>query len=103
MKKSIVPMAVLSLFWLTAGVADNPAAFSPARSGGGQTLPQKLSVPERGFISSEPAETWEQGLLSGNGTIGASVFSTGTDSSTPIRAASRAWKARHGSSPATAR
>ncbi|MHC4913235.1 MAG: hypothetical protein ACYTE5_09580, partial [Planctomycetota bacterium] len=31
----------------------------------------QLPVPERGFISSEPAETWEQGLISGNGTIGA--------------------------------
>ncbi len=33
-----------------------------------------LPVPERGFISSQPAETWEQGLISGNGTIGANVF-----------------------------
>jgi len=74
-KKSIVPMAVLTLFCLTAGVAGDSAAISSAASGGGQTLPQKLPVPERGFISSEPAETWEQGLLSGNGTIGASVLS----------------------------
>ncbi len=36
-------------------------------------IPQ-IQSPERGFISSEPAETWEQGLLSGNGTIGANVF-----------------------------
>jgi alpha-L-fucosidase 2 len=35
---------------------------------------QPLSVPERGFISSQPAETWEQGLICGNGTIGANVF-----------------------------
>jgi hypothetical protein len=34
-----------------------------------------LQVPERGFISSRPGETWEQGLISGNGTIGASVLS----------------------------
>jgi hypothetical protein len=34
----------------------------------------QLPVPERGFISSQPAETWEQGLISGNGTIGANVF-----------------------------
>lgn len=33
-----------------------------------------LAMPDRGFISSAPAETWEQGLLSGNGTIGANVF-----------------------------
>lgn len=36
---------------------------------------QQLPVPERGFISSQPAETWEHGLISGNGTIGANVFS----------------------------
>jgi hypothetical protein len=34
-----------------------------------------LPVPERGFISTEPAATWEEGLISGNGTIGANVFS----------------------------
>jgi len=38
-----------------------------------------LPVPERGFISSEQAETWEQGLISGNGTIGASVLSRPLD------------------------
>jgi alpha-L-fucosidase 2 len=36
---------------------------------------QKLKAPERGFISSEPAETWEHGLISGNGTLGANVMS----------------------------
>jgi hypothetical protein len=36
--------------------------------------PRTLASPERGFISSEPGKTWEQGLLSGNGTIGASVL-----------------------------
>ena len=36
---------------------------------------QKLKVPQRGFISSEPAETWEHGLISGNGTLGANVMS----------------------------
>jgi len=35
---------------------------------------QVLTPPSRGFISSEPGLTWEQGLLSGNGTIGASVL-----------------------------
>ena len=35
----------------------------------------KLNIPERGFISSKPAETWEQGLICGNGTIGANMFS----------------------------
>ena len=36
---------------------------------------RKLRVTERGFISSQPAETWEQGLICGNGTLGANVFS----------------------------
>jgi len=40
---------------------------------------QPLPVPERGFVSSEPAETWEQGLISGNGTIGANVLSRPLD------------------------
>jgi len=34
-----------------------------------------FSPPERGFISSTPAETWEHGLISGNGSIGANVLS----------------------------
>ena len=38
-----------------------------------------LPVPERGFVSSQPAETWEQGLISGNGTIGANVLSRPLD------------------------
>jgi len=38
-------------------------------------IAQKLKVPERGFISSQPAETWENGLISGNGTLGANVMS----------------------------
>ena len=28
-------------------------------------------VPERGFVSSQPAKIWEEGLICGNGTIGA--------------------------------
>jgi len=78
-KHRIVLMAVLGLFCLTAGVADNFAAFSSPPAGGGQSPSKKLAVPERGFISSEQAETWEQGLLTGNGTIGASVLSRPID------------------------
>lgn len=33
-----------------------------------------LPAPERGFISVQPARTWEEGLLSGNGTIGANAM-----------------------------
>ncbi len=36
---------------------------------------KELKIPERGFISSEPARTWEEGLISGNGTIGINIFS----------------------------
>lgn len=36
---------------------------------------RRLKAPLRGFISSQAAETWEQGLISGNGTIGANVLS----------------------------
>ena len=79
MKKPTAPMAVLSLCCLTAGVAGNSASVSSAPAEGGQGLSQKLAVPDRGFISAEPGETWEQGLLSGNGTIGASVLSRPLD------------------------
>ena len=34
-----------------------------------------LPVPERGFVSSQPAKTWEEGLICGNGTIGANALS----------------------------
>ena len=48
------------------------AAASPAVS-------ESLPVPERGFVSSRSAETWEEGLISGNGTIGANVLSRPLD------------------------
>jgi len=38
-----------------------------------------LAVPGRGFISSQPGETWEQGLITGNGTIGANIRSVPLD------------------------
>ena len=34
-----------------------------------------LPVPERGFVSSQPAKIWEEGLICGNGTIGANALS----------------------------
>ena len=33
-----------------------------------------LTSPARGFLSSEAAETWEHGLIAGNGALGANVF-----------------------------
>ena len=44
------------------------ATSHPARSA-------PLPVPERGFVSSQPAKTWEEGLICGNGTIGANALS----------------------------
>jgi hypothetical protein len=42
-------------------------------------ITNNLRVPARGFISSQPAETWQQGLIAGNGTIGANVLSRPLD------------------------
>ncbi len=36
-------------------------------------------MPDRGFVSTETAATWEEGLISGNGTLGANVFSRPLD------------------------
>ncbi len=38
-----------------------------------------LPVPDRGFVSSEPATTWEEGLITGNGTIGTNILSKPLD------------------------
>ncbi len=62
----IAPIIVLMLT-----TAVSAAEFRPA--------PTSLQAPERGFISSKAAENWEQGLISGNGTIGANVFSRPLD------------------------
>jgi len=34
-----------------------------------------LPVPARGFLSSQPAQNWEEGLITGNGRLGLNVFS----------------------------
>jgi len=41
--------------------------------------PKSLKIPERGFISSMPADTWEEGLICGNGTIGVNILSRPLD------------------------
>ncbi len=38
-----------------------------------------LPYPERGFVSSQPARIWEEGLICGNGTIGANALSRPLD------------------------
>ena len=40
-----------------------------------EKIPKNLKVPDRGFISSKPATTWEEGLICGNGTIGVNILS----------------------------
>ena len=35
---------------------------------------ERLPVPQRGFISSQPTKPWEEGLICGNGTIGANAL-----------------------------
>jgi alpha-L-fucosidase 2 len=69
--KMLFGAAVVAILVLTLGGSAGPGA----RPSGPPAPPATgLPVPDRGFISSEPGKTWEQGLLSGNGTIGASVL-----------------------------
>lgn len=41
--------------------------------------PLPLPVPERGFVSLKPAQKWEEGLITGNGTIGLNAMSRPLD------------------------
>ena len=66
-------IAVMLCISLVAVLSCPSAAF------GSSHIPRQLQVPERGFISSTPADTWEEGLLCGNGTIGANVLSRPLD------------------------
>jgi hypothetical protein len=45
--------------------------FAPATGACGET---SLLPPERGFVSEQPGQTWEQALISGNGRYGAMVL-----------------------------
>ena len=38
-----------------------------------------MKIPDRGFVSTKAAETWEEALISGNGKIGALVMSQPVD------------------------
>ena len=64
MKKTTLGKTALAVLILAVGAV--------AEAGPGAS--KRLAAPERGFLSSEPGATWEQGLLSGNGMIGASVL-----------------------------
>jgi len=50
---------VMSLFFATSHLASSAP----------------LPAPERGFVSSQPAKIWEEGLICGNGTVGANALS----------------------------
>lgn len=65
MKQVLVRFAAIAA--LVAGTA---AQTVPPRA----AAPADVGAPERGFVSSRPGESWEHGLLSGNGKIGASVL-----------------------------
>ncbi|HOW84597.1 MAG TPA: glycoside hydrolase N-terminal domain-containing protein [Candidatus Aminicenantes bacterium] len=72
-RRAVFPAALV----LTAVLADTvpgPAAAPGPSSPSAAGVSRDLVPPARGFVSSEPGATWEQGLLSGNGTIGASVL-----------------------------
>ncbi|MGE9269338.1 MAG: glycosyl hydrolase family 95 catalytic domain-containing protein [Verrucomicrobiales bacterium] len=43
------------------------------------SLALSLPVPDRGFISTRPASTWEEGLICGNGTLGMNLLSRPLD------------------------
>jgi len=79
MKRLFRFLGVLGFVFLATGLAVDSAATASALPDSDAQASQKLQVPERGFISSAEAKTWEQGLLGGNGTIGASVMSRPLD------------------------
>jgi hypothetical protein len=74
MNKTIRWAAWLAASILSLGLSAVAAGRASRETESGAQETKKLTVPERGFISSDPGATWEQGLLSGNGTIGASVL-----------------------------
>jgi alpha-L-fucosidase 2 len=64
MDKSKIILSVVLFFALAFNVQTATAADEP----------NSVKVPERGFISSRPANRWEEALISGNGKMGAMVF-----------------------------
>jgi alpha-L-fucosidase 2 len=72
------PTTIALLFAGVACVASGTFVQTSADDRVGAGAPPRAEAafagPARGFVSSQPAENWEQGLLSGNGSIGASVL-----------------------------
>jgi hypothetical protein len=63
--------AAVGLGWIV-GALCAVGVLVPMRASAASLPP--LAPPARGFLSSEPAETWEHGLIAGNGTLGANMF-----------------------------
>ncbi len=59
---------------LASGTFVQTRVAAPVGGYAAPRLEARFVGPARGIVSSQPAENWEQGLLSGNGSIGASVF-----------------------------
>ncbi|MBM4154966.1 MAG: alpha-L-fucosidase [Lentisphaerae bacterium] len=64
---------------MRSGIASHTLSHGVCATGillaaAGRAEPGALPVPPRGFVSSQPARIWEEGLLSGNGTIGINVL-----------------------------
>jgi hypothetical protein len=64
--KWILPAAFFIL--LSMGLTHNTEKAVPVKGA------PPLAVPERGYISSEPAHQWEEAMISGNGKMGAMVM-----------------------------
>ncbi len=75
-RQSIKWMMIAAVLGLIPGLASDSFAQTAAAADPGSG---GLPVPQRGFVSVKPAEAWEQGLLSGNGTIGVNAFSRPLD------------------------
>ena len=52
---------------------DNSIVMSPGDMRNPDLMEREVAIPERGYVSIHPAERWEDGLITGNGNIGAMV------------------------------
>lgn len=75
MKHQHNPVFIIVCVSLSLGISCDSLTKSSTLPEAASDVTRESLAPERGFISSEPAETWEQGLITANGTIGASVLS----------------------------
>jgi len=76
MKKQYLIPPIMATLALTA--CDRQDVTTPVESPAEKSA-FSLPVPERGFISTQPASTWEENLITGNGTLAISAFSRPLD------------------------